>query len=93
MLILDDFWDGNLDPMGHRFHPKEVYAEVHRRLACCEGVIKSELSEAGLAALEEFKQAELDSACLCEKDSFVVGFKLGAKLILDALLEPSRVRS
>lgn len=91
MLILDDLWNGAVDLMGQRHLPKEEYTNVIRRIERHEEAIKLALSETGLAALEAFKQAELDYACLCEHNGFIGGFQLGVKLILDALVEPSKI--
>lgn len=93
MVFLEDFWNGDIEPMEHRFFPKEEYAKVFHRIERYEEAIKAELSETGLTALEEFKQAQLDSASLIERDSFIGGFRMGARVIMDVLLEPSRISS
>lgn len=93
MVILKDFWAGRIGPEGRRYHPREEYSKVFRIMERCEEAISAELSEAGLAAFEDFKQAEIESASLFECDSFIDGFRMGARFIMDVLLEPATERT
>ena len=63
------------------------YSKPFRTMERCERVIKGELSEVGLAAFEEFAQANIDASCVSDCDNFIERFRMGAKVILDILLK------
>ncbi len=87
MLFLKEFWKGEISPGETRYHTKEQYSKPFRTMERCERVIKGELSEVGLAAFEEFAQANIDASCVSDCDNFIEGFRMGAKVILDILLK------
>lgn len=45
-----------------------------------------ELSEDGKSHFEAYDDLSLQILSICEEDSFIEGFRLGAKIILDVLL-------
>ena len=42
-----------------------------------------------LRVFEEYAKAELEISCLSDCDNYIEGFRTGAKMMMDVLLEPS----
>lgn len=87
MKVLVDLYYGNIQPCDNK-----QSAEVRRKLSAmtaAEEKLMENIPDNAIRAevLEVFnKQTEL--IALCERDAFIDGFRLGAKLIIETLTAP-----
>ena len=83
MLILEDFWRGNICPGETKMRPHEEYALCYKRIGKCGDALNAELSPEGKKALEDYMDAVATLHDLAECDRFIEGFRMGAKFMLD----------
>ena len=83
MLILEDFWRGNICPGEAKMRPHEEYALCFKRIGKCEDALNSVLSPEGKKAWEDYMDAIASLHDLAECDRFMEGFRMGAKFMLD----------
>lgn len=83
MLILEDFWRGNICPGEERMRPYSEYAPYYRRKEKCADALNAELTPDGKRVLKEYMDAveSLHDLELC--DHFIAGFRMGAKFMVD----------
>ena len=83
MLILEEFWRGNICPGETKMRPRSEYTLCYKRIEKCEEALNAELSQEGKKALEEYMDAVASLHDLAECDRFMEGFRMGAKFMLD----------
>lgn len=83
MLILEEFWRGNICPGETKMRPRSEYTLCYKRIGKCEEALNAELSQEGKKALEEYMDAVASLHDLAECDRFMEGFRMGAKFMLD----------
>ena len=93
MLILEEFWLGNIAPGEGRYHQKKEYKEAWKRVEQLEDQLKERLSKEDWELFAKYQDAERKAGCISEADIFIEGFRIGAKILMDVLLEPSRTGS
>ena len=89
MLFLEEFWYGNSSPGEERCHPNSEYSKAFREMEKCENQLKEKLDAEGWKTFQQFTKAQMEASSLSDCDSFISGFRLGAKVIMDVLLTPS----
>ena len=57
MLILEDFWRGNICPGEAKMRPHEEYALCYKRMGKCEDALNAALSPEGKKAWEDYMDA------------------------------------
>ena len=87
MMFLEKFWKGDTAPGEGRYHPKPEYSKVIQTMEHCEGKLKGCLSEEDFQTFREFAEAALESACMEACDNFIEGFRLGARMMMDVLMD------
>jgi hypothetical protein len=86
MLILEEFWRGNVSPGEERYRPNSDYSKAFRTMERCEQYMKEHLSEEGLKIFEQFQDAEREVSCLSDCDNFIDGFRMGAMIMMDVFV-------
>lgn len=87
MYILHDLWDGGLNPSADNCPADEQYRAARKQLLEQEELFWAELSPAGKRAYEACQNVRAHMICQEERNAFVQGFRLGARLLLDVLTE------
>ena len=87
MLFLNKLWKGDASPGERRYHPNAEYAKAYQTMERCDLYLKDHLDTEALRVFEEFIKAELDASCLSDCDIFIDGFRMGAQMMMDVLLE------
>ena len=89
MLFLEEFWYGNISPSEERCRPNSEYSKVFREMEKFENLLKEKLDDEGWKNFQQLTKAQMEVSSLSDCDSFISGFRLGAKVIMDVLLTPS----
>lgn len=84
MYVLEDLWRGNITPAERGYPENGPFAELVQCSSESEKGFYKELSATGKKAYEAHcdLQGQLDDLRDC--DTFIRGFRLGARMILDA---------
>ena len=85
MYVLDALWRGEITPSDRGYRKGSPYAQMVRQTNESEDAFYEELSAVGKKAYEVYcdQQGQLDDVKDC--DSFIRGFRLGARMILDVV--------
>ena len=86
MHILEDLWGGKVN-LHERGFPSEQYAKAMQKLANCGEKLMGVLNEEQNKLFEEYRDNQLEVSIIADCASFIDGFKLGAKIMLDVLTE------
>ena len=86
MHVLEDLWGGKVN-LHEKGFPSEQYARAMQRLANCGEKLMSTLDEEQNKLFEEYRDDQLEVSIIADCASFIDGFKLGAKIMLDVLTE------
>ena len=85
MDILEEFWYGNITPTEYsRIENNANYKEALRLVNQNQERLKSTLTNEQKELLDKFLTSSEEFENLIELDCFKVGFKLGARLIIEA---------
>ena len=85
MDILEELWYGNITPTEYsRIENNVNYKEALRLVNQNQERLKATLNDEQKELLEKFLTASEEFANLIELDCFKVGFKLGAKITIEA---------
>ena len=87
MLFLNKFWKGDASPGERRYHPHAEYAKAYQTMERCDQYMKEHLDPKALKVFEEFVNAGMEVGCLSDCDNFIDGFRMGAKMMMDVLLD------
>lgn len=87
MLILKDFWNGNITPSEGQYHTKKEYKASWKLVESMEEQLKERLSKEDWELFTKYQDAERDAGCLSDADIFIEGFRMGARVIMDVLLK------
>ena len=85
--ILQDLYYGNLNPSGKAFLPDSPYGRLVSDLAETEEKLLPLLTSAEKQLYAALVQHPLDIPSLSCEESFIDGFRLGARLILEIFSE------
>lgn len=88
MQFLKEFWKGNIIPGETRYRHDELYSKSLQTMEKAEMHLKEVLSEADWKVFSQFSDASQEVSCISDRDSFIEGFRMGAKMMMDVLLEP-----
>ena len=86
MHILEDLWGGKVN-LHEKGFPSEQYARAMKQLANCGENLMGVLNEEQNKLFEEYVNDQLEVSIIADCASFIDGFKLGAKIMLDVLTE------
>ena len=85
MYALEDLWRGNITPSERGYRKDSLFAEMVRQANETADIFYKELSAVGKKAYDEHSTQESKLADISECDSFIRGFRLGARMILDVV--------
>ena len=86
---IKDLWRGNIDPQNDRMlstpEMKQIMGFIARhREAVCKG-----MTEEQMEAFEKMDDCLMEYNCLVQEAIFVYAYRLGARLMLDTLMNES----
>ena len=87
MYILDDMWFGNVGQSDRFIRKGSQFAKLSKQSNEYLEEFRQELSAEGKQAYENYYNAQMELADISEKDTFIRGIRLGARLMLDILGE------
>ena len=85
MFALFDLWDGNIHPAEDNCPTDQQYRTARKALVEQEDLFWKELSPAEKEAYEDLQNIRSEVVGRQEYYAFVQGFRLGVRLLLDAL--------
>lgn len=83
--ILEEFWYGNIQPNERDVVPNSRLAKLLKLVAKNEESLVPMLSEDAKAVFEKLKDSQDELSSTNECDSFVLGFRLGARFMLEVI--------
>ena len=86
MHILEDLWGGKIN-LHERGFPSKQYAKAMQKLSNCGEKLMGVLNEEQNKLFEEYRDNQLEVSIIADCASFIDGFRLGAKIMLDVLTE------
>ena len=85
MSVLEDLWYGNISPCERDIKRSSEYADVLERIVQLETDLHARLNDEEKEILERFVNCTNEMCCISEREMFVQGFMLGAKLIIEVM--------
>ena len=85
MYVLEELWRGEITPSERGYRKDSPYAELVKQANKTAYIFYQELSEVGKKAYDAHSTQESQLADISECDSFIRGFRLGARMILDVV--------
>ena len=85
--ILEEFWYGNINPQDKQFHSGTEYDETLKMMCKNEEKLDSMLEGKEKETFEKFKDCKDEVDKYNSADAFVTGFRLGARMIIEAFCE------
>ena len=85
MSVLEDLWYGNISPCERDIKRSSDYADALERIVQIEADLHARLNDEEKEHLERFVDCLNEMCCISEREMFVRGFTLGAKLILEVM--------
>lgn len=87
MYVLKDLWHGNISPNERFIRSESKYRKISHILCEKSDLFYDQLSTEQKQQYDELKNLQFDLMNLSEEDTFIVGFRLGARMILDVIGE------
>ena len=87
MRMLSELWYGNIDPQGRSIPRNSEYKQVLNKICEYEEKFREIFSTEQQELLEDYENASISLMAITEEASFVHGFRLGAKIMLEVLEE------
>lgn len=85
MSIIEDLWYGDIAPWEREIKRSSEYADVLERIVQIEADLHARLNDEEKEILEKFVDCSNEMCCISEREMFVQGFLLGAKLIIEVM--------
>ena len=85
MSIIEDLWYGNISPCERDIKRSSDYAAELERIVQIEADLHDRLTDEEKEILEKFVNCTNEMCCISEREMFVQGFMLGAKLIIEVM--------
>ena len=85
MSVLEDLWYGNIAPWEREIKRSGEYSDALERIVQLETELHARLNDEEKEILERFVNCTNEMCCISEREMFVQGFMLGAKLIIEVI--------
>ena len=85
MNIIDELWYGNISPCERDFKKGSKYSELLGYIVRHEEDLKKRLNDEEIEILEKFTECTNEMYGIAEREAFVRGFKLGARIIIEVM--------
>lgn len=79
--ILEEFYFGNLRPSERRMTPSSSLRQAVSKVSQCERQLMEQLNGGEQAILKEMVSAQQDIDSITGRESFVLGFRLGVRIM------------
>lgn len=87
MKILEEFWYGNIHPTDRDIIPNSKMDKLLKLIVKNEQRLNDLLSDEERAAFQKFRDSQDELSSVNECESFVLGFRLGARFMLEVMQE------
>ena len=85
MNILEDLWFGNISPWERPFKKDSAYAELLALVIRHQEDLNGRLNDEEKEIFEKFSECSTEMHDLTEREAFVKGFTIGARIIIDVM--------
>lgn len=85
MNILSDLWYGNISPCERRIPSDSEYLKLFTQFCNAVDKLEGELPQEKQQLCEDLGELQLKLMSIGEKDTFILGFRLGARMMLDII--------
>lgn len=85
MSILREMWWGEVVPVERKIQPWEEYCQKLREISQTEEKLMLEVTDKGRELWKQYDELMHKETAISEEDAFVVGFRMGARIMLDVL--------
>ena len=85
--VLEELWRGNISPMDKKFQRGSDFDESLGCMVKNEEKLNAMLEGKELETFEKYKEAVEEVEQFNEEDAFITGFRLGARLMMEAFSE------
>lgn len=89
MTTLEDLYYGNVVPREHSFKCGSAYSEVLSYVIRHQDSLIPTLTAQQKETFEKLKDCEAELHGMNEREAFISGFKLAARIMIEVLYEPS----
>ena len=92
MNILEELYFGNVKPVAKRYEEDSSYAEQMKIIVSSQKKLNSSFSDdtEKMDLLSQLVDAQVEILAFGERESFIEGFQLGARFMLDTFLLPGK---
>lgn len=87
MFILNDLYAGDIRPCERMYPKSSEYEKSLTELVEAGDKLAAELTPLQMELFERFTNAQVDVSALTDCETFCYGFQVGAKIMLDVLIE------
>ena len=85
MNIIEELWYGNISPCERDFKRGSQYSELLGYIVRHEEDLQKRLNEEEKEIFEKFTEGTNEMYGIAEREAFVRGFKLGARIIIEVM--------
>ena len=89
MQILEDLYLGDIRPNERSFKRNSQYAKALDEVVKVGDILTETLNEEQKKQFEDFMDAQREVTVLTDCETFCMAFKLGARIMMDVLIESS----
>ena len=87
MHILEELCVGSIRPGERTFKQNSQYGRAIKELTECEEKLEATLSKEQKSLLNDYRYAQQELMVITDCETFIRGFQIGAKIMLDVLTE------
>ena len=87
MHILEELYVGSIRPGERTFKQNSQYSRAIKELTESEEKLDAALSKEQKSLLDDYRNAQQELMVITDCETFVRGFQIGAKIMLDVLTE------
>ena len=87
MHILEELYVGSIRPGERTFKQNSQYGRAIKELTDSEEKLDDMLSKEQKALLDDYRDAQQELMVITDCETFIRGFQIGAKIMLDVLTE------
>ena len=85
MNIIEELWYGNISPCERDIKKDSEYAELLEQIVRYEDKLQKQLNGEEKEILEKFTECMGEMYGMAEREAFVRGFTLGARIIIEVM--------
>ena len=85
MGVISELWYGNIEPQGRKIPRDKEYKQLLKKICEYEEQFRGIFSPEQQKDFEDYENATISVTAISEEASFVEGFQLGAKIMLEVL--------